>query len=101
MRREDTYNKMERKCKANKIILAYLEQYEDIMADGKGGLEIAEKIYSELINDDYLPVDLKIAEDVADILLIDYEYEFSEEKILISVSNDITFHFPIGCRASN
>ena len=85
---------MEKKFKMNNLILAYIEQYEVITADGNSGFEIAEKIYSELINNGNLPVELEIPGDVADILLIDYEYELSEEKIFTSISNDITFHLP-------
>jgi len=82
---------MEREYKKDKILLAYLEQYEDIRANGKNAFEIADRIYSELINDGYLPIELAIAGEVADILLIDYKYELCEERSLISISNDISF----------
>ncbi|GEM_PF-4178190 len=92
---------MKRVRKANKIILAYLEQYEVITADGKDGLEIAERVYSELINDCYLPVELATEWEVEDILLIDYKYEFSEERSLFLISNDIKFSTFIDCKVNN
>lgn len=73
----------------NKRILAYIEQYEVGTAHGKDCLEVAERVYAELINDGFLPDELVMANEVADILLIDYRYEFASEDAVNGLAKDI------------
>lgn len=79
----------------NNNILALIEQYEVAYKQGFFTSNIVDKvelecaIYGELIMAGFIPRDLLDENAVADILLIDFEYEFTEEEVLLYLVHEI------------
>lgn len=79
----------------NNNILALIEQYEVAFKEElleqllEDSFCLVHYIYGELLNDGFMPSELKDTDKVADILLIDYMYEFSDEETLIDLAQEI------------
>lgn len=71
-------------------ILILIEQYEVAVSTGCTAFDLAQEIYKEMISDGFLAEELAYSEDeVQDILLIDYAYEFVVEDALIQLSKQL------------
>lgn len=73
-----------------KKLMNLIENYEVLMVEGSSTTEAAIEIYAELIQLGYITSDLADENEVADILLVNFKYEFANEEILEELVMELT-----------